>query len=404
MNGPNTVSPGGLAAALAAERGQEEIGPEQRAAATAALVKGMLARRREFGITRLGSITRLDRAGVAVAQAVRPEALSNVVAQGKGFDLTQAAVSALMEALETWSGEHIDPDRLSTAAARDLDPAVRDLYASGLIHRFDVGWDRLALPWIEGWDLLTDRPIPVPAALVDTVYTYPSPHPALFPRTTTGLAAGPTLHAAIIHAGLEVLERDSVALAARQPDFFDRSQLDGAAIDWPVSARLLARIGGAGLRAGIWLVPSSHGLPVYWCHVVEAEGTAELVPLPGEGFGCDFTHDAALAKALLEACQARATAIGGAREDITRRHYPDRHDRELLASWRQRMVRPERTIAAPCELARPRRQGETLERIVQALRDAGAKAALVVPLLRLTEPMVQVVRLVAPPLRHGQHG
>ena len=55
--------------------------------------------------------------------------------------------------------------------------------------------------------------VPAPLALVDTVYTLPSPHPVAFPRTTTGLAGGTSLLSAFIHAALEILEQAAVAAA-----------------------------------------------------------------------------------------------------------------------------------------------------------------------------------------------
>lgn len=394
------LSPLGVSGTLADECRQRAPAAEEAHARMRALVSGLLARRRQFGITRLGSITRLDRVGITVTQVVRPLALSNAVCQGKGLDPLRAAASGLMEALESWSSETIAPARLTSRAAIDMESELRTLYAGSLLNRGDPGWDRIALGWIDGWDLFTGRSRPVPAALVDTIYTYPSPHPVAFPRTTTGLAAGGTLHAAILHAGLEVLERASIADAARRPGFFARSQLDGAAIGWPLSAFLLGRIHAAGLVAGIWRVETDHGLPVYWCHVLENRGTAELAPLPGEGFGCDFTHDGALAKALLEACQARATAIAGTREDITRSFYPAQHDRAGLEAWRRRIVKVARPCPPPREVAAPDGPSPALEPLLRALQKAGAKAALVVPLLRLDEPRVQVIRLVVPPLRH----
>ncbi|GAB4065202.1 YcaO-like family protein [Ancylobacter sonchi] len=404
MIAADPLAPVGLTASLARERERPALSPAEIDARTAALVRGVLDRRHGFGITRLGSITRLDRVGLMVTQVVRPLALSNVVSQGKGLDPLRAAASGLMEALESWAGERIEPARLTTQAAIDMPGELRRLYAGSLLHRGDLGWDRIALRWIDGWDLFTDRWLPVPAALVDTVYTYPSPHPVAFPRTTTGLAAAATLHGAIVHAGLEVLERAGVAAVAHEPHFFDRARLAGSAIDWPLSARLLACLDAAGLAAGIWRVEAEHGLPIYWCHVVENEGTEEVAPLPGEGFGCDFTHDAALAKALMEACQARATAIAGAREDITRRFYPDRHDRGRLDGWRRQILGNAAHSTPPSEIAAPGSPSEALDRLLRALESAGAKAALVVPLFDLPDPELHVIRLVVPPLRHVPAG
>ena len=62
---------------------------------TLARVRPYMAR---MGITRLGNITGLDRIGIPVAIAVRPNSRSVSVSQGKGLDLAQAMASALMEA------------------------------------------------------------------------------------------------------------------------------------------------------------------------------------------------------------------------------------------------------------------------------------------------------------------
>ena len=48
-------------------------------------VRRILERKREFGITRVGSITELDRIGIPVVQAVRPLSRSVSVNQGKGL-------------------------------------------------------------------------------------------------------------------------------------------------------------------------------------------------------------------------------------------------------------------------------------------------------------------------------
>jgi ribosomal protein S12 methylthiotransferase accessory factor len=368
-------------------------------AATAELVRALTAARRRFGITRLGSLTRLDRAGVCVAQVVRPLSLSNAVSQGKGLDLTEAAASALMEALETWAAERIAAERIRTARACDLPAEIRDLYAGCLVHSFDAGWDRLPLAWIDGYDLIGARVLPVPTALVDTVYTYPSPHPAAFPRATTGLAAGPSLLAALLHAALEGLERSSAAAALRRPHSYPERRVDPASVGGGRAADILARLGASGLLAGIWRVASAHGLPVYRCHVVEGEKHREIAPLPGEGYGCDFTHDRALAKALAEAAQARVTALAGAREDITRLAYPERYDRERLAAWRAALSSRDGCAPLPAEQADPPTGEAALGLVLGALKQAGARAAIAVPLFSDGALPLEVVRLVAPPLR-----
>ncbi|MGO8183111.1 hypothetical protein AB9F40_34210, partial [Rhizobium leguminosarum] len=45
-------------------------------------VQRILARKHEYGITRLGSVTERDRIGIPVVQVVRPRSLSVAVSQG----------------------------------------------------------------------------------------------------------------------------------------------------------------------------------------------------------------------------------------------------------------------------------------------------------------------------------
>jgi ribosomal protein S12 methylthiotransferase accessory factor len=367
------------------------------AGAVQTLVEQIMRTRSAFGITRVGTITRLDRVGVPVVQVVRPLALSNSVTQGKGACLFQAAASALMESLETWAAERIPKERLWTALAEALGPNVCDLY-SGLVGPNEApNWHRIPLTWLEGWDLFGGAKLPVPAALVDTVYTSPSPHPYAFPRTTTGLGAGSSMLQAVAHAAMEILERHAMAQAHRRPHFFDHWQVDIASVRNGLASKLLKLLGDANLLIGIWRVPASHSLPIYWCHVMEDEARSELVPLPAEGSACGLTHDDALAKALLEACQTRLTAISGAREDITRQAYPQNHNREHLAQWRHRLRMPGAVKLAD---GSPQIQEDQLKRILAALKLTAAQAAIVVPLFSDDRTGIQVVRVVAPPLRH----
>jgi ribosomal protein S12 methylthiotransferase accessory factor len=360
----------------------------------------LVAARGAYGISRVGSVTRLDRIGIPVVQAVRPLALSNAVNQGKGETLAQATISAVMEAIETWAAERVPEERVVRARAGELDPSLRPLYGVSVVEGARAHWEAETLPWVAGWDLLGEREVPVPLALVDTRYTLPSHHPVMFPRTTTGLATGPNLAHALLHAALEVLEKDAVAAARRRPFFFERWGILPDSVDGPRSAAILRRIEAAGLICGIWQVPADHALPVYWCRIMDASEEAALAPLPADGYGCDFTHDDALAKALLEACQGRVGAVAGAREDITRSLYRTPDDGQELASWRAALLSREgRWPFRPQPPPDPARAG--WRSAAAALAASGASAALVVPLHAGGDPPVAVLRLVVPELRHG---
>jgi len=186
-----------------------------------AWLRNLVRDRAAFGITRVGSVTGLDRVRIPVVQAARPLALSNAVTQGKGPTWARATASALMESIEAWAGETIPESRLKRSPFQAAGAAVRALYEPWVSRNAPDGWEREPLAWMSGRDLFTGRTTPVPAALVDTDYTWPSPHPVVFPRTTTGLGAGRSPARAMLHAGLEILERDAIAQARRTPHFFD---------------------------------------------------------------------------------------------------------------------------------------------------------------------------------------
>lgn len=361
-----------------------------------ALLCHLLSSSSRYGITRVGSITGLDRIGIPVCQAVRPMALSNAVTQGKGDTPVQAAISAIMESIETWAAERIPQDRIFEASADSLAQDVRELYDPIASSQAPENWSSRTTAWITGWDVLKERPVPVPLAMVDTVYTVPSPHPPVFPRTTTGLGAGTTLGEAVQHAGLEVLERHAVAQARRAPGFFDDWRIATSSLPRGAAADVAERVRSAGFAIGLWEASRGKSLPTVWCHVMEADDRPSLAPLPAEGFGCHPDAGTAVLKAIVEACQARLSAISGAREDLTRRIYPRVHDDAGLRDWREFLARDShgRALADPA----PTSAGAAFDVLLRALREAGAGSAIVVPVHWDDVAGIYVVRLVAPPL------
>ncbi|ANP90384.1 YcaO-like family protein [Rhizobium leguminosarum] len=350
-------------------------------------VQRILARKHEYGITRLGSVTELDRIGIPVVQVVRPRALSVAVSQGKGLTLPLAAISGLMESLEGWASERIAPERVFRAAFREMN---EQKFWSHL----GVGREAERISWIDGLDLLSGRRTPVPLALVDSAYTVPSPHPHWMPRDTTGLAAGTSLQSAALHACLEILERQARCTAMKTPHFFDRFQIDSRSVCSGGAGEIMRRLAEAGFVVGIWQIPAPHALPIYWCHVMEDGGRAPFAPLPAEGFGCGFSHDRALTSALLEACQSRLGVISAARDDISSEVYAYA-DASELAAWRTQLVKGGSSYS-PDE--GPVASGHSILPIVEALKLAGAKAAILVVLHSDDRVPLHVVRVVAPPL------
>jgi ribosomal protein S12 methylthiotransferase accessory factor len=337
--------------------------------------------RRFFGITRIGSVTRLDRIGIPVAQAVRPNAQSNVVSQGKGATFTQAFISSALEALETWAAERIPRRRVHFGIGKDdRDFFSRHAPAHMLGERID------------GLDLLTGASEGVPISFVETRYIVPTPYRVPFDQTTTGLAAGFDLEHVISHALSELLERYSIRDAEARADLV---RIDLATTPHASTRALIERIEGAGVYVTLEAARCLHRVPVFKCWVAD-RCRAGFPRLPAVGFGCRADDELALNAAILEAVQARLAALSGSREDITRRQYPPRIGREEaegmlveLISGEARQVRYNPVI---------RSTFNPIAAYIRALRSLGAEAVYVVPLYRDLSTDLNVVRVVAPPL------
>jgi YcaO-like protein with predicted kinase domain len=285
-----------------------------------------------MGITRVANLTGLDRVGVPVVAAVRPNARSLAVSQGKGLSVAAAKISAIMEAAELYHAETFSgplwwarPGEL--AGQRPfLDPL--DLPRSAAAPGHDG-----PLAWTEAEDLWSGGDVFVPFACVSADYTQAAE--ALGPGlsvTTGGLGAGNHRDEALLQGLTELIERDAVTLwrlggAERRR----ASVIDAATIDDPVAAGLLDRLGRARLRTRIWDATSDIGVAVVVCLLA---GTEPDDADPEFGAGCHPRPAVALMRALLEAVQARLTFIAGSRDDIGSELYEsarrERRRREAL--------------------------------------------------------------------------
>lgn len=368
----------------------------------------------ELGVTRVARLTGLDRTGVEVASAVRPDGHVLQVTNGKGATLEDAARGAILEAAELWGAERLD--RATTtgpATAEALRARLPDedaiLSPSALDPELAGPPDRLALTWCRGEDLLGAGGTWVPAhALFCPPAGGPLCGPALVRWTSSGMGAHPAPDAALLHALLEAVERDQLARAL--PDGFTEEALAARMIDPASLARSAPATAAlaAGLREkgfGVYLVDCGVGvetdqgsapdgeldlaLPVAGALIVDPHGGA--VPVAA-GYACRLGADEALRAALLEACQSRATEIHGAREDVL---HADRAAASPLGP-RCESIRPRRSAArlrgvrAPSPASAVR---EVLRRLARAGLPHAARFALPSP------AGVHVVRVVIPGLR-----
>src|SRR5438105_3808481 len=280
-----------------------------------------------MGITRLGNITGLDRIGIPVAIAVRPNSRSVSVSQGKGLDLPQAMASALMEACEGFHAEEIAPCR--HASYRDLarDETVVEPGTLALGSRaFDA---RRAIDWIEGYDLLRRETCWLPAEIVHTDYTLDQPD-GFFLCGSNGLASGNHLVEAINAALYEVVERDAVALwIARQIQMRAHCILDLASVDDLDCRSLLANYAAADMAVRVWNATTDIGIAAFLCEIRDLAPGDPRRLRRHHGSGCHADRAIALSRALTEAAQTRLTYIAGIRDDLPPEEYAEPPEAEI---------------------------------------------------------------------------
>jgi ribosomal protein S12 methylthiotransferase accessory factor len=347
---------------------------------------------RRVGVTRLAHLTGLDELGIPVYSAIRPNGRSLSTSQGKGLDHAAAAVSALMESLETWHAEHmtlpvVRGSYRELAARGAVDP--RTLPHAGRA-RATLG---ARLEWVRGWDLARAAPVLVPRESVTLDCVFPRRRAPLFDVSSNGLASGNHLLEAIVHGLCEVIERDAEARwrAARGQR---RVALD--AVRDPACRALLDRFAAAGAHAAVWDITSDVGVPAYGCALIEDPRRPSWRALGlYQGFGCHLAPEVALARALCEAAQTRVTYVAGSRDDFFPFDYERATDAELLEQiWDELAAPPDERVRladAPC-LA-----GATFEddvrTLVERLTAAGAREVIAVDLTRpeLALPVVKVL-------------
>lgn len=354
-----------------------------------------------LGITRLADVTGLDVVGLPVVQAIRPNARSVSVAQGKGLDRDAAAASALMEAIEAWHGER-PAATLRWEQARALLRAGEDVARlADLPRRAGVEVrDDAPMLWCAGWDLLRGRPTWAPHACVAVDFVRdPRELPSPFIESTNGLAAGNDLLEAAVHALCELIERDATALFGLRPPAEQAAcAIDLASVDDPACRAVLERFAAAELAVGVDEITSDLGVPAFACRIVDRPGGPRWAARGvARGFGCHLDPAVALLRALTEAAQARLTVIAGSRDDLSLEAYAAFADPQAIALAVAQLDAAGPTRRMPRESQASASFDDDLAVLLGRVRAAGCPQAVLVDLTR-PEIGVPVARLVVPGL------
>ena len=356
-----------------------------------------------MGITRIANVTGLDRIGIPVTIVCRPNSRALSTSQGKGIDLPAAEASGLMEAVETYHGEHIVLP-LKYATYEDI-KYVHDLVSiDDLPKRSDskFHWN-LPILWIEGSDIVQRKSVWVPYEIVHTNYTYPMPPGSgCFVANTNGLASGNHILEAISHAICEVVERDATALWHRlSPEEQDRRRIVLETVTDPFCRELLDKFERADIAVAVWETTTDIKIPSFFCWITEKGNHEPISVQPTVGAGTHPARRIALSRALTEAAQDRLTIITGSRDDLKRTAYGPISD--TLAEAQRTVFEASSTRDFEDGSSR---EAETLEDDVawqiEQLRVVGIEDIIAIDLTKV-EFGIPVVRVIIPGLEGVSH-
>jgi ribosomal protein S12 methylthiotransferase accessory factor len=387
--------------ALLRKRGAAETHSDRlhRAHETVARMRPMFGR---FGITRLADVTGLDRIGIPVWMAVRPNSKTLAVSQGKGFTDAAAQASAVMEAAEIATAELFPVDKRVDTGRALMDAGEQPMSMNNLVA---VGEELLTeddeLLWVEGYDLLQEKTVWVPADSAAIVPVEGNGRASRLWQSSDGLASGNVMLEAVVHGICERVERDATVLWQLRSDqevleaCVDPASLGDEGVD-----ELLDRINRSGFQLRLFDITSDVGVPVFF---------AVVTPKPdgyekhwkhfdlSSGVGCHPSQARAAVRAITEAAQSRVTSITGARDDYDPNLYRAQLKADLNIYVQAEPTRPNGTPAA-----KPHVPADNLDFILTRLRQAGVTSAIAVPLQN--EEGFAVAKTLVPELEHPGSG
>jgi len=269
--------------------------------------------RKQIGLQRLSNITGLDRIGVPVVNAVRPNITGLTISHGKGLTLDGAKASALMEALERFHGFNAEIDYFELPYAI-LSQNYKTIPCSNLDLNLESAFNpQLPEKWVSGWDLIHQEEVALPLASVLMGRSAHDIDP--FFQSSNGLAAGLEFLEALSQSLFEVVERDAITChhlyMQAQNIFFPRYRVKLETITVPTVQGLLTRIENAEIMPILFDCTVDTEIPTYECYLIDLKDPEMII---GRGMGTSFNIEIAMIRSITEAIQARAVFYSGCRE------------------------------------------------------------------------------------------
>ncbi len=296
------------------------FGCTHRAIAPEETIKNVESKLRAAGVTRVAEITHLDRVGIPVYSAIRPDAAEGAVSiyAGKGATKTQAKASAMMESFERYSAElHQDHrERLISQVFEGTNEEDLDRYLRPellILPKLNHNPETSEIEWVKSTNLKDDQDVWVPANAVFHPYISDGSF-KLFQSNTNGLASGNMLEEAVFHGIMEVIERDAWSLfeSKRNP----KPEINCENTENQIIKDIMAKFTEAGIH--VKLVDLTEDIEVTTVAAVSDDTLLKDPALLTLGVGTHLDPEVAVIRALTEVAQSRATQIHGTREDTVR--------------------------------------------------------------------------------------
>jgi ribosomal protein S12 methylthiotransferase accessory factor len=233
------------------------------------------------------------------------------------------------------------------------------------------------IAWVEGFDLLKNGSVFVPA---DAVSLNPERdgRETRYWQSSDGLASGNILIEAVMHGLCERVERDATVLwlFRSEREVADACVDPGALSDQGVDG-LIAQIDRSGFQLRLFDITSDVGIPVMFAVIApKLDGFEEHWKHfdLSSGIGCHPSPARAAIRAITEAAQSRVTSITGARDDFDPNLYGTQLRADLTGYLR---ATPLGNRKLPQEVTRD--PSDNLQHILGQLRAVGVGSVIVVP-------------------------
>jgi ribosomal protein S12 methylthiotransferase accessory factor len=372
----------------------------------------------------------MDRLGIPNYSAVLPGTEDYIwVYSGKGMTHQHAKASALMESIERYcslpSSNH---DRVYIrGTVQELTKSYDLIHPDDIIEPLNFQYqENMVMDFLQGFDLLADKDILIPAPLV--LFRYSPFAPAVNPfafHHTNGLASGNVLEEAVCHALCEVIERDAASISEiraraipfhilktienklRQrgyvlssipantfmDDYTIYRDVELLGVQLEGVQKLTSKFHDSDLPLLIKDITSDIGIPTFAASSIE--WISHDYGYLAEGHGTHPDARIALLRAITEVSQTRAANIQGARDDLRKIRYGENNTDDKRA-W-QFISSDEKISYNKITSFSNEDILDDIKLILQNLKDVGIKTAAIVD---LTNPNlgIPVVRAIVPGL------